>query len=375
MRILYTISYYLPHVSGLTAGLVPFVNHFLQRGDDVEILAARHDRAFPARDHDGRLTITRVPVALRLRKGLLMPTHMWESWKAAGRADIVHIIAPQFDAGPTALAARLRGRPVVMSYVCSFSSPGVIGWFTAAAARLSHLIAGLAANTIVALSEDYARQSGFCRLFRRKLTYIDLPAPEYPDQAEPYRPPSPPYRIGFVGRIAAEKNIGLLLDAIPHLRRALGAPFTLELVGPDEPPGAPNAQALAKRIADDRSPELVRRGLLRGEALAEFYRSIDVHVLPSNNRIEAFGLVQVEAMLRGAPCVATDRPGMRQPVLRTGFGRLFAPDDPIALADAVARVLKDGPPTIPSPEAVHREFEPRNAFKGMETVYDQALGR
>jgi glycosyltransferase involved in cell wall biosynthesis len=65
----------------------------------------------------------------------------------------------------------------------------------------------------------------------------------------------------------------------------------------------------------------------------------DVTVLPSLNRTESFGMVQVESMLCGTPVVASDLPGVRQPVRHTGMGLVVEPRNPRALADAILEIL------------------------------------
>jgi glycosyltransferase involved in cell wall biosynthesis len=367
MRILYLITYYLPHLSGLTRGLQPIAEAMAGAGHQVTVLAARHEDALPQAEVIDGVKVTRVPVAARIGKGLVMPGHALAAWRACGQADIVHLILPQADAGLAALAARLRGRKVVLSYVCSFSAPGVAGAFMTFLLRLSHLLAGMLAHRIVALSPGYAQQSGFCRLFRHKLAFIPVPVPHYPPNALARRAPTPPYRIGFVGRIAAEKNLGLLLDALPLLRDALGAPFTLEIAGPtDMAKSAPQRQLL-ERLRAETAPELRMLGVLDEAALDAFYRDIDLLVLPSTDRIEAYGMVQVEAMLRGTPCVTSDRPGMREPIDKTGFGRLFPPGDANGLACAMADGL-----TVEfdvKPEAIHAVFDPAAVHAAFRTIY------
>jgi glycogen synthase len=56
--------------------------------------------------------------------------------------------------------------------------------------------------------------------------------------------------------------------------------------------------------------------------MSALYPNLDVLTVPSLNSTEAFGLVQIEAMMNGVPCVASALPGVRQPVSMHGMGRI-----------------------------------------------------
>jgi glycosyltransferase involved in cell wall biosynthesis len=91
--------------------------------------------------------------------------------------------------------------------------------------------------------------------------------------------------------------------------------------------------------------------MLNPEQMAAFYPNIDVLVLPSLNSTEAFGLVQIESMINGVPTVASDLPGVRQPVLRHGMGKIIPIGDSNALAAALVEILAN-------PTAFRRETGP-----------------
>ena len=82
-------------------------------------------------------------------------------------------------------------------------------------------------------------------------------------------------------------------------------------------------------------------GALRPEELPPFYGALDCLLVTSVNSTESFGLVQVEAMLCGTPVVASDLPGVRQPVHRTGMGEVVPVGDLMALAEGITKVLAD----------------------------------
>lgn len=370
MKIVYSLTYYRPHISGLTNGLFPIAEHMARQGHEVTVICARHNPALPLEEMLNGVRVVRVPVAFFVGKGPVMPTHAATCFRRMRGADLVHVIAPQGDAGLAALAARLRSAQVVTSYVCSFGAEGLKGWVVTQTARLSHLLAGVLSHRIVALSEDYAGQSRFCALFRRKLAFIPVPLPCYPDETPAPRTTSPVLRIGFVGRLSPEKSLDLLLDAIPHLEARLDRPFRIEIVGPEEPRGTPGRNRLRTRLrAEVAKGRVICRGRLDEAELDRFYSGIDALVLPSNSRLEAYGMVQVEAMLRGTPCVASDRPGMRLPIREAGFGRLFAPGDAAALAEALEMVLCYDPrPTDGDIARVRAHFAPQRIFAAHESL-------
>jgi len=76
--------------------------------------------------------------------------------------------------------------------------------------------------------------------------------------------------------------------------------------------------------------------------LPAFYQACDVFVLPSIARTEAFGVVQIEAMAAGRPVVSTSLPTGVPWVNQDGVsGLVVTPGDPVALGDALRRLLDD----------------------------------
>jgi glycosyltransferase involved in cell wall biosynthesis len=85
--------------------------------------------------------------------------------------------------------------------------------------------------------------------------------------------------------------------------------------------------------------------------LATFYPNLDVLVVPSLNPTESFGLVQIEAMINGVPIIASDLPGVRQPVTMHEMGKIIPIGDSTALEEAMLEILAD-------PQKFHREAGP-----------------
>ncbi len=76
------------------------------------------------------------------------------------------------------------------------------------------------------------------------------------------------------------------------------------------------------------------------DELATLYRAADLFVLPSTNRAEMFGIVQIEAMASGLPVICTELGTGTSFVNRHGeTGLVVPPNDPAALASAIVQIL------------------------------------
>ena len=105
MKVLVALTYYRPHVSGLTIYVQRLAGELAARGHDVTVLTSRHDRRLPSEEVIDGVRIVRVPVWARISKGVIMPMPLWALWHAR-RHDAVSIHLPQFDGGAVALASR-----------------------------------------------------------------------------------------------------------------------------------------------------------------------------------------------------------------------------------------------------------------------------
>lgn len=146
----------------------------------------------------------------------------------------------------------------------------------------------------------------------------------------------------FAGNLVESKGIDLLLEAFFTLLDT-GSADRLVLVG-EGPLRTWIEQRIADAIARDGRPDPAQRVTLTGRLhqhnLALWMAAADVFVLPS--RAEGLGLVLLEAMACGTPCVASRVGGIPEVLDAPACGRLVPPDDEEALAAAIAEVLVSG---------------------------------
>ena len=137
----------------------------------------------------------------------------------------------------------------------------------------------------------------------------------------------------FAGRLEYEKGVQTLLDALTLLRATVG-PTRLFVAGVGT-----YSEALRARVRELGLQRHVRfTGFVRDAELKLLYGAADVAVAPSI--YEPFGLVAVEAMACGTPVVVGDTGGLRE-IVADDAGLSVEPQDPEALAAALARILTD----------------------------------
>jgi glycosyltransferase involved in cell wall biosynthesis len=331
LDVVMALTYYAPYVSGLTQAAQWVAEELVVRGHRVHVVTTHHDEATPLTEAVGGVEVQRVPVALRVGKGALAPGFSRSVRAAARSADVVNLHLPMLEAG---LVAGLTGRvPVVSTYQCDVNlSDSLVDRLQVAALDASSRRA-LRRSVPVFSSRDYAASS---RVAGAAADVVEVPPPcKARTGGRPSFRDGPGRHVGFLGRLVAEKGVEHLVDAF---RQAAGPEDRL-LIGGDHTrvAGGSVVDEIRRRAGDD--PRIRLLGFLPDEQLADFYASLDVFVLPSVNSLEAFGIVQVEAMLTGVPVIASDLPGVREPVRRTGFGIVVPPGRRDALAEALgARV-------------------------------------
>ncbi len=385
MKILTVLTYYRPHTSGLTIYAERLARAFTRRGHEVTVMTTRYDRSLPLEETLDGVKIIRVPVAIRISKGVLAPTFGWVATRLVARHDVVQLHLPQFDAPGVALRARLFGKPAILTYHCDLDLPS--GFFNRIVNMVVHFqnnMAGILSSHIVTYTRDYADHSPYLSRYRHKLTPI-LPPVELPvplpgaDQAFAAANQTARRRpvIGMATRFASEKGVEILLDALPAVlakypnAQVLFAGQYQDVLGEME-----YFERLRPRIREyETGGHWKFLGLLDPAQMAAYYPNLDVLVVPSLNSTEAFGLVQIEAMLNGVPCIASALPGVRRPVQMHGMGEVVPIGDAPALADALLKILSNRTTYQCDTRELARTYDPDFVAAEYEKLFARLVGK
>jgi 1,2-diacylglycerol 3-alpha-glucosyltransferase len=330
MKICLMTNTYLPHVGGVARSVSTFAHEYQRLGHEVLVVAPRLpgrtsrkaeaivERVAAIQNFNGSDFSVRLPLAATLSARL-------ESYPA----EIVHAHHP-FLLGDTALRfATTRSLPLIFTHhtryedyvhYVPFASPAL----RRAAIQLSTEYANMC-DGVIAPSASIAsliRRRGVTTPVQVVPTGIDTAAFAQGDgrrARQRFNIPARALVVGHVGRLAPEKNLRYLAEAVAlFLRRQPQAWFLLVGSGPAE---AEVREVFMKRGVAER---VVSAGSQTGRSLHDAYRAMNIFAFSS--RSETQGLVVAEAMAAGLPVVALRASGVREVVRPDSNGILLPPE-------------------------------------------------
>ena len=342
MRIVMMTNTYLPHVSGVAQSVARFVAAYQQCGHDTLVMAPTYEGQPEYEDH-----VVRIPAIQHFSGSdfsIVLPMPRFLS-KTLHEFDpqIIHSHHP-FLMGDTALrTAAALNLPLVLTYHSMYEqythyvpleadnlARAVINLTTGYANLCDHVIA----------PSDYVGQT----LQQRGVTTPITTIPTGVDtrqfasgNGESFRAanniPEDAYVIGHLGRLAPEKNITLLTNAVAaFLKEHQDAHFIVTGSGPSEQ----EMQEILETAGVGNRAHFT--GPLSGADLVDSYAAFDVFVFASKS--ETQGMVLLEAMAASVPVVALNAPPVDEIVAHNKNGCLVNTENADALQEAINQLYK-----------------------------------
>lgn len=328
VRVAVVTESFLPQVNGVTNSVLRVVEHLTARGHSPTVVAPGDGPEEYAGAPVVRTPSVGLPAYREFRVG--RPWARLASALREIRPDVVHLASPTVLGAQAAAVARRLGVPTVAIYqtdLAGFAARYGLRATERAVWRWLRHVHDLAGRTLApsrhAVTE--LRRHGVPRVDRWPRG-VDLQrfSPAHRDPALRERlAPRGELVVGYVGRLAAEKQVGLLgaLDGVPGIR--------VVVVG-----DGPQRPHLERDL-----PRATFLGHLGGAELAAAYASLDVFVHTGTH--ETFCQAAQEALASGVPVVAPAAGGLPDLVAPGRTGRLYEPGSAPALRAAVGRVATD----------------------------------
>lgn len=378
MRILHLLTYYRPHISGLTIYVERLSRGLAKAGHTVTVLTSQYDKSLPREENVDGARVIRVPVMARVSKGVVMPAFGHTMRTLLPQHDLVHLHLPQFDGAGIALNARLYGKPSLLTVHGDIRLPDTpFNKIVQPVINTMNRIAGHNVDRVVSYTEDFAKHSAFFGRYLHKLRVVPPPIEiEHPSAQDiaafkqKWNIAAQPV-IGMCARLATEKGVEHLVAALEQIRQTRPDARVL-FAGPHK--NVIGEEAYARRLQphfDALGAHWAFTGSLKGRELAAFFAICDVTVLPSLNSTESFGLVQVESMLCGTPSICSDLPGVRVPVQTTGMGEVVPIGDAPALAEAILRVVDNRAHYVKPREVIAQHYSTARTVAEYERLYGE----
>ena len=370
MKILMILSYYYPYISGISEYAKRLSEKLVKRGHKVTVLTSKHDRNLKGKEKLGGVDIIRCHYVLKVSKGVVMPAFIYKAIKLSKDHDIVNIHMPMMEAG---ILCKLIKDPII-TYHCDLKLDNRFRIIQ----KIYDISADIAlkdVDNIITYTKDYAKNSRSLKKQLDKCRYIYPPIEEShfkrkdPKAFKAKNNISSKIVIGFAGRIVYEKGIDYILRAIPDIIKRY--PDTIfALAGEYKEVAGGNVLYKLRGPIDKNKKHIRILGNISYKDLPYFYSSCDILLLPSIDPLEAFGIVQIESMYCGTPVVASDLPGVRVPVKKTGMGKIIRKKDQKALAYAIIEILKNKKSYIKSRKRIVEEFGIKKTIDFYEAFFD-----
>lgn len=374
MKIIQVAPYFQPHIGGVETHVLDISRELAKRGHEVYVFTSQYTPNLPEFETLDGIKIQRIkpfvnifttPVIPKLRKVLLK-----------NPCDIVHAhIPPPFVEFFSARSRNKTKIPLVLTYHCDLELPNFLNKFISGFYRRTFGHYSLIhTDKIIVTTNTYAATSRSVWHFKPVVVPNAVNAKDFNPEVDGSMIRKRHNLDGkkvvlYVGRIKFHKGIEYFVSAAKFFKN--DTKFLIVGSGDYEP--------VIKDIIKNLNLEdrVILVGKVPADELALYYAACDVFVLPSLTRLEAFGIVGLEAMSSGKPVIISDIPGVREVIKNGREGLLTPPMDIKGMAGKIKKLLDDPELRARMGKAgrkkVIEQFEISKVVNQLENIYKKIL--
>ncbi len=374
MKIAQLSPYFYPHLGGVESHVLELAKHLKKRGHEITVFTTLLDGTIENEIVEG-IKVKRVkpitilfstPINLNIGRAL-----------EGEEFDIIHGHSPPpLSCFFAARNAAKREIPFVLTYHCDLELPFLFG------PLLVQLYQRTLATYTVKKSDQIITTTDTYGATSRTVWQEEAKVIPNAVDAKTFNPDNDGSRVRkkhgiadhekvvlYIGRIVYHKGLQYLVESACYLEDDVkyiigGTGDFME-----------NLEYSVKRFGlEDR---VIFPGRIPNDELPEYYGAADVFVLPSISRLEAFGIVTLEAMASEVPVVVSDIPGVREVIVEGRHGLLAEPMKAIDIAGKVRTILENSDMSEKMGKAGRKVVEERYTWdivaEQLEEVYKELV--
>jgi glycosyltransferase involved in cell wall biosynthesis len=337
MKIAQVAPYFYPHIGGVETHVYNLAKGLLKEGHEVTVYTSQVKGSKENEIYEGinikrakpLTTIFTTPVTPKLKQRILHDKH-----------DIIHAhYPPPLASHYAAKASKKNKTPFILTYHCDLVLPKFYG-----SALTSFYRSSLGRRTLKITKEVIVTTKTYAATSRDLWNIKPIVIPNAIDPSK-FNPKgvgdyvrkkhdlNDSKMILYVGRLKYHKGLEYLIESAQYTE----ADVKYVLVGGGEFKQRLKSLTNEKKLND----RIIFAGEVANSELPQYYSACDIFVLPSVSRLEAFGIVGLEAMASAKPVIISDIPGVREVIEEGVCGLLSEPMNPKDLGSKITQLLSD----------------------------------
>jgi len=385
MKICMLVPYFYPHTGGTEKYVKDLSIALTQSGHEVTVISTNlpAEKNAPAEEMMSGFKVIRLP-AMNLFSYLPVTKKKFDLKMLEG-FDIVHCHVPSF--GFLREVVGKLPQPVIVTYHCDITvSEKYYGikvpkFFIKAVEKNSNVMARMQlkhAEVVYNTTKTYADTSP---VLKHVKNVRHIPIGIFHDHIDEMQKKlgltdkdKNTKQLLWLGRMAGNKGCDYMVKAMPAILKKF--PDTKLVICGDGEEKA-HINSLIDQFGIRKSVEMY--GMVTFDVLVKlFYKSL-VYVFPSINRLEAFGIVQLESFANYTPVICSDIPGPNAVMDVGTTGYLVPKQNPAAIAEKCIEMLSNPQKAIEMGKAGRRLVETKydwgNIVKQVLALYDEGLAK
>jgi glycosyltransferase involved in cell wall biosynthesis len=373
MKIAQVAPYFYPHIGGVESHVLTLSERLVRNGHDVTVYTSNYE---DLKEHElfHGIKIIRVKQLARFFSTPITPG--LKKVVSEGDHDVVHAhTPPPVSAYYTAKACKRSKFPLVVTYHCDLELPTIIGKITTAIYQKTFSrYTFKRADKIIVHTKTYGATSRTLWKFEEAVIPSAINPERFSIEIDPTEIKNRHGLEGkkivlFVGRLVYHKGLDYLIDSAKLMPKEV----CYIIVGSGDYSDKLRGRAKNRGVED----RVIFTGRVAFDDIPKYFAACDVFVLPSISRLEAFGLVVLEAMASSKPVIVSNIPGVMELVTDDQEGLHAEPMNAEDIAEKIKILLSD--PALRKKmgengrKKVLSEFTWDKVAKQIEEVYKEVI--